>query len=88
MSTIAPDCRDGKHTACTGDTWDVRADEPTDCDCACHGAPVDPHHPMVFQGRPSGLGTWVECECGWIGPSTASEQAARDSHAAHLEKIK
>jgi hypothetical protein len=32
----SPDCRDGKHRACYGDSWDVDADEACACDCSCH----------------------------------------------------
>jgi hypothetical protein len=34
-----PDCRDGKHIACSGDAWDLSADAPTRCRCDCHGGP-------------------------------------------------
>lgn len=33
---VSPDCHAGKHTACTGDAWDLEEDRPTACDCACH----------------------------------------------------
>lgn len=35
-AAISPDCRDGKHLACTGDAWDRAADHETSCDCTCH----------------------------------------------------
>ncbi|ALY08750.1 hypothetical protein PQB77_gp63 [Arthrobacter phage Correa] len=31
-----PDCRDGKHQACSGDGWDLEKDEPCPCNCPCH----------------------------------------------------
>ena len=34
------------------------------------------------------LGYWIECECGWIGPSCATEQDAAASHARHINKKK
>jgi hypothetical protein len=34
-----PDCRDGKHVACSGDAWDLSADALTRCLCDCHGGP-------------------------------------------------
>lgn len=33
---LNPDCREGKHRACTGDAWDNEADELCACECACH----------------------------------------------------
>lgn len=33
---VSPDCRDGKHRACTGDSWDVDADHACACSCSCH----------------------------------------------------
>ena len=32
----SPDCRAAKHTACSGDAWDVVRDEPAACPCSCH----------------------------------------------------
>lgn len=32
----SPDCRDGKHTACTGDGWDDARERWAPCPCACH----------------------------------------------------
>ncbi len=32
-----PDCRDGKHRACSGRGWDAAADAPAPCTCPCHG---------------------------------------------------
>ena len=31
-----PDCRDGKHASCSGEGWDLEADEPAPCPCDCH----------------------------------------------------
>lgn len=31
-----PDCRDGKHQACTGYGWDFEQDIPAPCPCECH----------------------------------------------------
>lgn len=31
-----PDCRDGKHTSCSGDGWDMEQDVPVQCPCDCH----------------------------------------------------
>ena len=33
---LSPDCRDGKHRACTEDAWDVSGDGPAPCGCECH----------------------------------------------------
>lgn len=33
---IDPDCRDGKHAACLGSTWDDNFDHIVDCACSCH----------------------------------------------------
>lgn len=33
---LSPDCTAGKHRACSGDAWDVVADEGTGCECDCH----------------------------------------------------
>lgn len=33
---IDPDCRDGKHPACPGWTWDTTTDTETRCTCPCH----------------------------------------------------
>lgn len=35
-ATLNPDCEQGKHTACSGDGWDRKADERAPCDCLCH----------------------------------------------------
>ena len=32
----SPDCRDGKHRACTGEGWDADADTVVGCSCECH----------------------------------------------------
>lgn len=32
----SPDCRVGKHTACSGDAWDEVADRLDSCFCPCH----------------------------------------------------
>jgi hypothetical protein len=32
-----PECRDGKHTNCSGQGWNSIQDEPCDCPCECHG---------------------------------------------------
>lgn len=32
-----PDCRDGKHDACSGVGYDAGLDLITDCPCTCHG---------------------------------------------------
>jgi hypothetical protein len=34
---VNPDCWAGKHTACARDAWDQVHDEPTACQCRCHG---------------------------------------------------
>ena len=36
---IDPDCRDGKHRACLGETWDDVYDRPAECGCPCHSEP-------------------------------------------------
>lgn len=36
MREVNPDCRDGKHRSCAGDSWDVMNDCPTACTCAHH----------------------------------------------------
>ena len=35
-ASVSPDCRDGKHRACHGDSWDVDADQACACSCSCH----------------------------------------------------
>lgn len=35
-----PDCRDAKHTACSGTAWDDTRDELTTCSCDCHTTPT------------------------------------------------
>lgn len=35
-ATVSPDCRDSKHRACLGDSWDVDADQAGPCACECH----------------------------------------------------
>jgi hypothetical protein len=37
---LGPDCRDGKHRACTGGAWCMTADRPVPCVCPCHGEAV------------------------------------------------
>ena len=32
----SPDCRDGKHSACTGDGWCTVRDTLVPCSCSCH----------------------------------------------------
>jgi hypothetical protein len=32
---ISPDCRDGNHTKCPGDAWDLEKDELAGCRCKC-----------------------------------------------------
>lgn len=36
VAIFSPDCRDGKHLACHGDTWDVVRDQEATCACTCH----------------------------------------------------
>lgn len=31
-----PDCRDGKHPACSGDGFDPETDQVIPCPCICH----------------------------------------------------
>lgn len=31
-----PECRQGKHTNCTGYGWNIPKDEPWPCPCSCH----------------------------------------------------
>ncbi len=33
---VDPDCRDGKHTACPGWTFNLATDDLGSCTCACH----------------------------------------------------
>ncbi|MEW9874019.1 hypothetical protein [Arthrobacter sp. HS15c] len=33
-----PDCRDGKHSSCSGDGWDLELDKVTHCPCTCHAS--------------------------------------------------
>lgn len=44
MDEINPDCRAGKHQACSGDAWDTKLDEPTSCRCLCHGEGLTSAH--------------------------------------------
>ena len=46
---------------------------------------IGDHDPIPLYAK--GLGHWVECECGWIGPSSATETRAMDTHAAHVERV-
>lgn len=39
-AALNPDCRDGKHRACSGTAWDFDADETVACACHCHAAAV------------------------------------------------
>ena len=32
-----PDCKQGKHAACVGDSWDLEADKPLICSCFVEG---------------------------------------------------
>ncbi len=32
----SPDCKVGKHDACSGDAWDDAGDCLVPCDCRCH----------------------------------------------------
>lgn len=32
----SPDCREGKHRACRGDSYDLERDVETECPCPCH----------------------------------------------------
>lgn len=36
---IDPDCQQGKHRACLGETWDDEYDRMTECACPCHLEP-------------------------------------------------
>lgn len=51
---------------------------------------VDSHEPYLMGHTPGekfgvvlNLGIWVECECGWIGPSTDSRVKALQAHSFH-----
>jgi hypothetical protein len=39
----SPDCRDGKHLACTHENaaWNGEAEQTVDCGCGCHEVPRD-----------------------------------------------
>jgi hypothetical protein len=37
---LSPDCEVLKHTACSGDAWDLDTDQATPCTCPCHGEPT------------------------------------------------
>lgn len=39
---VSPDCKQGKHTACTGGAWDMSTDSPVPCAC-CEAA----HEPVL-----------------------------------------
>jgi len=39
VAPIDPDCRRGKHAACSGRAWDEDADALVLCECSCHRAP-------------------------------------------------
>lgn len=43
-----------------------------------------PHDVLLATSAP-GLGWWVECECGWIGPTRFTEMHARRAHQSHAE---
>ncbi len=46
-------------------------------------AVIGPHDPVLLSMRGE---TWVECECGWIGPSAYSEDRALAAHKLHAER--
>lgn len=67
-----PDCRAGKHAACSGDAWDFGADRPMPCGCDCHGTagPVEPCGcvevgPLLVAPGTSGR-SWKCGECGRV----------------------
>jgi hypothetical protein len=33
---LSPDCRAGKHHACSDDAWCEALDRRADCECSCH----------------------------------------------------
>lgn len=33
---VNPDCRAGKHRACSGRGWDLSSDQSVPCLCSCH----------------------------------------------------
>lgn len=35
-----PDCRDGKHSSCSGNGWNEALDRPCGCPCKCHKCEV------------------------------------------------
>ena len=35
-TAMDPDCRDGKHFACSGRGWNKDTDQPAPCACHCH----------------------------------------------------
>jgi len=37
---VNPDCRAGKHAACSGTAWDEHTDQLAACSCTCHTSPV------------------------------------------------
>ena len=43
-----PECRDGKHRNCDAQGWNLSADAPCVCPCACHRDSVA----AVFEGEP------------------------------------
>lgn len=49
---------------------------------------VGPHDGVLVVHTPSThlrrIGYWVECECGWIGPSATTEERAQEAHATHV----
>ena len=46
---------------------------------------IGEHDPVVMMSKK--LEFWVECECGWIGPSMLSPSRAREAHERHVESI-
>lgn len=40
-------------------------------------------HDLLLTTSRERHGWWAECECGWIGSTYRTEQAAKASHAIH-----
>lgn len=74
---LSPDCSQGKHRACSGDTWDDALDQLVMCPCDCH----DEQCPSSIDGQHHAgmkLSASRAQQCRWCGiamPATDDEPA-------------
>ena len=70
---LSPDCREGKHRACHGDTWNYHDDAPIDCGCGCHQSVG-----LVHKNQPC-------CTCIPTDPSTWTQYGSAVEPGSQLE---